>query len=178
MYREAGHHGCEPQPGLSLLRMAEGRLDAAAALIRGVTDCPGDRHGTEAGRSRARLLGPCVDILIATSDLDAARAAADELAQIATASDAQVLLATSARATGAVLLAEGDTRAAVALLREAWAIWQKLDVLYESARTRVLIGLACQRQRRPRVGADALPRRAFRFQSSWAPCPILPSSNG
>lgn len=138
MYREAGRYGCEPQPGMSLLRLAEGKPDAAAALIRGVADSAG------AGSSRPKLLGPYVEILIATGDLDAARAAADELTRIATAIDAPSLLATSAQATGAVLFAEGKMKAALALLHEAWAIWQQLETPYESARVRVLIGQVCQ----------------------------------
>jgi DNA-binding CsgD family transcriptional regulator len=145
MYREAGRHGCEPQPGMSLLRLAEGKPDAAAALIRSVADCAGAQQGPGVGTSRARLLGPYVEILIAAGDLDAARAAADELTQIATNFDAPFLLATSTQATGAVLLAEGKVKAALALLREAWALWQELEMPYESARVRALIGQACER---------------------------------
>ncbi|EHK54283.1 transcriptional regulator [Mesorhizobium alhagi CCNWXJ12-2] len=138
MYHEAGRYGCEPQPGMSLLRLAEGRLETAAALIRGVADAAG------AGSSHPKLLGPYVEILIATGDIDAARAAADELTQIATAIDAPSLVATSAQATGAVLFAEGKMRAALALLREAWSIWQQLRTPYEAARVRVLIGQVCR----------------------------------
>jgi DNA-binding CsgD family transcriptional regulator len=144
MYREAGRNGCEPQPGMSLLRLAEGRLDAAAASIRGVIDSAGRLQGPGPGSSRPKLLGPYVEILIATGDLDAARAAADELTRIAAAIDAPILLATSVQATGAVLFAEGKMKAALALLREAWAIWQQLETPYESARMRVLIGRVCQ----------------------------------
>ena len=53
------------------------------------------------------------------------------------------LRALSARATGAVRLAEGDARAALGELRQAEATWQELDAPYEAARTRVLIGRAC-----------------------------------
>jgi hypothetical protein len=115
MYREADRNGCEPQPGLSLLRLAEGKSDAAAAAIRGVVGSPAG-----AGSSRARLLAPYVEISIAAGDLDSAGAAADELTRIATAFDAPFLLATSAQARGAVLLAEGRMKPALALLREAW----------------------------------------------------------
>ena len=47
-------------------------------------------------------------------------------------------------ATGAVLLGEGDARAALVVLRRAWAAWRELDAPYEAARVRVLIGLACR----------------------------------
>jgi DNA-binding CsgD family transcriptional regulator len=145
IYREAGRNGCEPQPGLSLLLLAEGKLDAAAAAIRGVADCPAGPQGVGAGLSRPKLLAPYVEILIATGDLGTARAAAEELTRIATASGAQLLLATSAHASGAVLFAEGKMKAALALLREAWTAWQQLDMPYEAARVRVLIGQVCQR---------------------------------
>jgi DNA-binding CsgD family transcriptional regulator len=145
MYREAGWNGCEPQPGVSLLRLAEGKLDAAAAAIRDVADPAGELQGPGAGSSPPRLLGPYVEISIATGDLNTARAAADELTRIATAFDAPFLLATSAQATGALLFAEGKLKAALAHLREAWAIWLHLATPYEAARVQVLIGRVCQR---------------------------------
>ena len=74
----------------------------------------------------------------------AARAAADELSHIAADLDAPLLQAAAARATGAVLLAEGDARAACDTLRRAWTAWRELDAPYEAARVRVLVGLACR----------------------------------
>ena len=59
-------------------------------------------------------------------------------------SGAPLLTAMAERAQGAVLLAEGDPRAALAALRPSWTAWQALDAPYEAARTRVLIGLACR----------------------------------
>jgi ATP/maltotriose-dependent transcriptional regulator MalT len=144
MFREAGRYGCEPQPGLSLLRLAEGKLDAAAAAIRSMVHSTASPEGLGTGSSRPRLLGPCAEILIATGDLGAARAAADELTRVATAFDAPLLLATSDHVTGAVLFAEGKMKAALGLLREAWASWQRLDMPYEAARAGVLIGRVCQ----------------------------------
>ena len=70
--------------------------------------------------------------------------AADELAPSPAELDAPLLEAAAARATGAVLLAEGDARAALAALRGAWAAWRELDAPYEAARARVLVGLACR----------------------------------
>jgi ATP/maltotriose-dependent transcriptional regulator MalT len=125
--------------------LAEGKRDAALAAIRGVVDSSAGPQAAGVGSPRTRLLGPYVEILIAAGDLDAARAAADELTRVATAFDAPLLLATSAHATGAVLFAEGKMKAALALLREAWATWQELDMPYESARAGVLIGRVSQR---------------------------------
>jgi len=47
-----------------------------------------------------------------------------------------------AHADGAVRLAEGDAAGAVGVLREAWSRWQELDIPYEGARVRVLLGRA------------------------------------
>ena len=69
----------------------------------------------------------------------------DEVSRIAGDLEAPLLGAVAAHATGAVLLAEGDVRAALAVLRGAWTAWQALDVPYEGARVRVLVGLACRR---------------------------------
>ena len=53
-----------------------------------------------------------------------------------------VLLTMAAHARGAVLLAEGDPRAALDALREAGDGWRSLQARYDGARTRVLLGLA------------------------------------
>ena len=93
---------------------------------------------------RARLLGPMAEVMLATGSIAAARLAADEMVQIAGDIRAPLLSAMAERAHGAVLLAEGDPRAALAALRPSWTAWQALDAPYEAARTRVLIGLACR----------------------------------
>jgi DNA-binding CsgD family transcriptional regulator len=85
-----------------------------------------------------------VDILLTATDIPSARAAADELAEIAVDVDATFLTAMAAQARGAVELAEGEPRAALATLRQAWVAWQEVDAPYEAARVRVLVGLACR----------------------------------
>ena len=47
-------------------------------------------------------------------------------------------------ALGAVLLAEGDARAAVVALRGAWQVWRELEAPYEAARVRMLVGVGCR----------------------------------
>jgi ATP/maltotriose-dependent transcriptional regulator MalT len=137
-YREATQRGRRPEPGLALLRFAQGRLNAAAAAIRRALD------ETPGQAARPALLDPYVDIAIASGDFDAARAATAELADIAGASGAPLLQAMAARSEGALRLAEGDARAALGPLRRAHATWQSLDVPYEAARARVLVGIACR----------------------------------
>ena len=85
-----------------------------------------------------------MEILLAAGQPEDARAAADELARIAAGLEAPFLRAVSAQARGAVLLAEGDPKAALAALRPAWMAWQELEAPYEGARVRVLVGRACQ----------------------------------
>ncbi len=137
-YRAASLAGREPQPGLALLRLAQGGTDAAEAAIRRVLD------EATAAVTRARVLGPYVEIVLAAGDVTSARIAADELGAIAERIDAPYLHGLAAHATSEVLLAEGDARAALPVLRRAWAIWRDLDAPYEAARSRVLIGLACR----------------------------------
>lgn len=145
MYRKAAQNSCEPQPGISLLRLAQGKLDAATAATRSFAEFARSARKPSAGLSDPRLFGPWVAILLAAGDLGTARAVADQLAEIAAENDAPFLAAISAQTNGAVLLAEGNTTAALDPLREAWTIWQNLQTPYESARTRVLIGRVFRR---------------------------------
>jgi len=137
-YRQASRWGREPQPGLARLRLVQGQVDAAAAAIRRVAD------GAEERVARSRLLPALVEIMFAAGDVQAARAAADELSEMADDLDAPLLRALATHAQGTVLLLEGDARAALGPLRHAWTAWQELVVPYEAARARVLIGLACR----------------------------------
>ncbi|HEX2192674.1 MAG TPA: LuxR C-terminal-related transcriptional regulator, partial [Acidimicrobiales bacterium] len=137
-YRAANEMGRDPQPGLALLRLAQGRVDAAAAAIRRARDEAGDPA------ARARILGPFVEIALAAADVEATRAAVAELAAITTELDAPLLRALSARVTGALLLAEGDAQNALPSLRRAWRAWHELEAPYEAACTRVLIATACR----------------------------------
>jgi len=137
-YRLASQQGRTPQPGLALSRLAQGQVAAATAAIRTALDQAQDRA------TRCRMLAALVEIMLAAGDLPTARAAADELAGLAGDADAPLLHAVAAHAQGAVLLAEGDARAALATLRRAWTAWQEMEAPYEAARVRVLVGLACR----------------------------------
>jgi ATP/maltotriose-dependent transcriptional regulator MalT len=137
-YRSASRLGRSPEPGIALLRLAQGKADVAAATLVRATD---EAIGIFA---RARLLAPLVEAALAIGSTDTARQAADEMRQIASEVGTPLLTAMAERSHGAVLLAEGDARAALAALRTSWAAWQTLDAPYEAARTRVLIGLACR----------------------------------
>ena len=137
-YQQASRWGREPQPGLALLRLAQGKTDAAAAAIGRAVAETTDRL------RRVKLLPARVEIMLAAGEVQAARDAADELIQMAGAYSTPALRAMANHARGAVLLADGDARAALVVLRGAWQLWRELQAPYEAARARVLVGLACR----------------------------------
>jgi DNA-binding CsgD family transcriptional regulator len=137
-YRDAGRLGYEPQPGLALLRLAQGRVDAASAAVRRLLPATTDRL------QRARLLPAAVEILLAAGDPGAAEGAYRELQALADAFDTDVLRAVAAQTQGALALARGDATAAVGPLRLAFDLWERLEAPYEAARVRVLAGEACR----------------------------------
>ena len=137
-YRDARRCGLEPQPGLALLRLAQGNGDAAIAAIRRVIGETSERP------RRARLLPACVEIMLAADETAEAQSACLELEEISAGNESGILGATAAHARGAVALADGDARAALAALRRAGRVWQELEAPYEAARARVLVGLACR----------------------------------
>jgi DNA-binding NarL/FixJ family response regulator len=137
-YRRAHAAGRDPQPGLALLRLAEGRPDVAATTIQAALDEAGDAV------ARTQLLPAYVEIMLDAERTDDARRAADELAALAAADDATLLGAVAAQAGGAVLLAEGRPKAALESLRAALRAWQEVDAPFEVARVRVLVAAACE----------------------------------
>lgn len=136
-YGRASRAGHQPMPGLALLDRARGAVEDAAARIRRAlseTTQPFQRPG---------LLAAAVEIFITAGDVDAARQASSELDEIAAHSPSDMLTGIADHWAGAVLLASGETSDALVRLRSAAAIWQRLNLQYEAARTAVLIGGAC-----------------------------------
>lgn len=136
-YRDASARGLEPQPGLALLRMAQGRLDAATIAIRRTV------NGTSDRLQRTKLLPACVEIMLAAGDVAGARDAWRELEEIARDIGVAALGAMAAHARGSVELAEGNAAAALWSLRQAFEFWHKAGAPYQAARVRELVGLAC-----------------------------------
>jgi DNA-binding CsgD family transcriptional regulator len=136
-YRQASRWGRDPQPGLALLRLAQGRTDVAADSLRRAL---GEQHEPPA---RAALLRAQVEVSLAADAPDAARAASGALAALAADLQAPALEAMAASAAGSVALAEGDPAAALGLLRRACGRWDEVGAPYEVARARELIGRSC-----------------------------------
>jgi DNA-binding CsgD family transcriptional regulator len=136
-YQQASQAGYEPMPGWALLELQRGDAASAAVGIR--------RALVEAGQpfQRPALLAAAVEIHVAARDAAAADEAAAELSSIAQQSSSPVLGAMAAQATGAALLAAGRAADAMTHLRAASAVWRRLDLPYEAARTAELVGRGC-----------------------------------
>ncbi|HEY9324865.1 MAG TPA: helix-turn-helix transcriptional regulator [Agromyces sp.] len=136
-FHRAAETGYPAQPGLALLRLAQGRARLARSSIDEAVDeaDPATRRG---------LLAAVVEIDLAVGDLAAARRVADELTVAATVAEIPMLHAVAAGSEAAVRLEEGDARGALPALRAAWASWQELDAPYEAARCRVLAARAAR----------------------------------
>jgi class 3 adenylate cyclase len=144
-YRKANELGREPQPGLALLRLGEGKIDAAVA---GVTRKLQD---TTDPLARLRQLPAQIDIAIAASDLKTARAATTELEGIVDSYKiggrrAPAFDATVQQAVGRIRLAEDDPAAAADSLRRSRDGWHSVGAPYETAQARMLLGIAFRRQ--------------------------------
>jgi DNA-binding CsgD family transcriptional regulator len=137
-FSRAGEFGRSPQPGLALLRLAQGRAESAEAAIRRVLGETPDPMG------RAGILTAVVEIMLATGQVPAARDAAAELKGIATEMSSEYLAAAASQAMGAALLAAGEPQAALSELREASKAWRQMEAPHRAAEVRLLIGAACR----------------------------------
>jgi class 3 adenylate cyclase len=148
-YRRAHEFGRDPEPGLALLKLAQGEPEQAVAAIRRALNegspvnaflPTGDSPREPLGRSH--LLPAQVDIALAVGDLETADAAATELGTIIQAFPSTALQATAAGARGAVQLARGESEPAVDTLVQARHLWQVVGSPYETARVRVRLAAA------------------------------------
>lgn len=138
-YQQASKWGRNPQPGLALLRLAQGQIESAKKAIRQVEE------ETEDPMARSRILPACVEIMLASEEVQIAEDKANELSNIAAELGAPFLRALAARAQGSVFLANANPETALKRLRQSWSVLKQLEASYESARTQVLIGLASRR---------------------------------
>ncbi len=127
-FRQARERGDDPQPGLVLLQLARGDLDFAASSIRRSLEVAAfDRF------ARARMLPAQAEIARATGDVPTARAARDELAEIADQIASPAIRAASEWTAGITALLEDDHGRAIGHLTEARKRWNEVGAPYESA---------------------------------------------
>lgn len=142
----AHEKGWEPQPGLALLRLAQGDTTAAQRMITAALNAPLDVPSKELPPSndlrRAPLLEAQVEIAAAAGDGPTARTAAAELARIAAATPSTALKASAAHAAGVVELLDGSASSAERSLRTAVRLWSEIAAPYEAAASRVALARA------------------------------------
>jgi class 3 adenylate cyclase len=145
-FLEAHELGWDPQPGLAMLRLAQGEVEAAAVSIRDALDDPMDSPSQElppnTSLRRAPRLAAQVEIAITAGDLDRARWATTELDDIAETFGTKALRATASAARGAIQVADGDPASARRGYQGAVRLWNELDAPHEAARARVGLAIA------------------------------------
>jgi tetratricopeptide (TPR) repeat protein len=136
--------GWDPQPGLALVRLAQGDIATASASIRGALErplrVPSKELPPDTDLQRAPLLEAQVEIEVAAGNVDRARSAADDLKLVAARFPGKALLAGATLAQGRVRLAEGDAADGERLCSEAARLWNEVGAPYEAALAR--LGLA------------------------------------
>lgn len=137
MFGEAHARGRDPQPGLALLRLAEGKSEAARSMIERVLGDP-----SLAPLDRAKLLPALVEIDVACGEIAAAAEGVSELETITTTYTSPALVASAALARGRVELARGQAEPATVHLRRASRIWAEIDLPIALAQTRLLLSRA------------------------------------
>ncbi|MFF4249624.1 LuxR C-terminal-related transcriptional regulator [Streptomyces sp. NPDC001663] len=146
-YARAHELGRDPQPGLALLRLAQGKAEASAAALRPALDDSRKAPGP-GGLEHCRLLAARVEICLALGRLDEGATAAEELEDLARewqerrGSQTTPLHASAAWAGGAVAFAARDLERALPLLRRAVTLWLELQVPYEAAQVRMTLAAA------------------------------------
>jgi class 3 adenylate cyclase len=140
-FRQASELGRDPQPGMSLLLLGEGKVEAAMASITRALE-----EETSSQLARGRLLPAFIEISLKSRDVELARKGADELDSIAATYDTPTLQAAAGTTRGAVLLAAGDVKGAARFLRAGVRRWQEIEAPYEAAQARVLLAQAVASQ--------------------------------
>lgn len=137
-YRRAGRIAIDPQPGLALLRLAQGKTEEAAAMIRRAIETAPDMP------KKAALLPAGIEICIACGDLDRCETLCGELTEIAERFGTEILARVADQGCGMLALARRKPTEAVAALTRARRYWAEFGAPYLVARLRVDIARGCQ----------------------------------
>lgn len=138
IFEKAGALGYDPQPGMALLRLAQGETQRAVAAIDRVLG------GSKMPLERTESLAAAVEIHIAGGNLDAAEQYTQQLERTAGAMGTEVLEAIADHARGTLLLALQKHREALVVLQRAESVWQRSRTPYAQARTACAIGKVCR----------------------------------
>lgn len=160
-FTRAYSYGHWAQPGFSLLMMDRGDPDRAAASIASALQTTGVDATRGDLLTKGHLLPAQVEIAMARGDLETARNAVKQLGEVAETYDSPAWEAMLLTCRGALALAEGQAGDAVTTLDRAWRRWQTMDLPYETARARELLGRA-----RTAVGDDSAADLELR--AAWA----------
>jgi tetratricopeptide (TPR) repeat protein len=136
-FQSAHDIGWDAQPGVALVHLARGDLEAAAKSIGDALAnqvyVPSKEQPPHSELRRAPLLEAQVEIELAAGNVELARAAADDLARVAAQFESKGLVASAALARGAVALAEGDVTAGRREFEQAALLWSEIGAPYETA---------------------------------------------
>lgn len=135
-YANASELGHDPQPGLALVWLAQGRVDAALGTARRLLVEPRDPV------HRSQLLPGLAEIFLAAGVSDDAAAVSTELTDLATSFRIGPLRALAGYAAAGVALALGQHADAVPDLRRSIELWSEQSAPYEIARCRLRLGHA------------------------------------
>ena len=132
----AGEIGIDPQPGLALLRLAQGRHEEAVAMIHRALETASDLP------KKTALLPAGIEISIACDDLDTAERLCGEMHGLAGVFGTEILTRVADQGQGSLALARGAFADAVAALTRARQYWSEFGAPYLVARLRVDIARA------------------------------------
>jgi DNA-binding CsgD family transcriptional regulator len=136
VYALVASFGGDPQPGLGLLRSAQGKQEQGRASIHRALS-------VAKGAGRAILLSAAVEIEV-SEDTPSARVLCQDLIELSRRYGTTWLLADAALALGRVELAEREFAAALRSLRTALDLYERLGMPYHVAQVRLGIGEACK----------------------------------
>jgi class 3 adenylate cyclase len=130
--------GWEPQPGLTLLRLDQGRPEVAKRMVvQALAD-----EEMMAQQARPLILPVAVSAGIAGGDMVLARSAADELESRAEALGTVAVRASAQIARGQIALADSRFEEAAEALRAGRNGWRQVDAPYEAAQACMLLAEA------------------------------------
>ncbi|HUC32523.1 MAG TPA: hypothetical protein VMS14_03920 [Ilumatobacteraceae bacterium] len=166
-------HAWSPQPGLALVRLAQGDAARAAALIADAIEHPLDMPWKERPPFGELRLAPLyeaqAEIAASIGDRDTVGRAAEALASIAAKFHSPALVAGASLAAARRALLDGDAESATRACAGVIATWADIGAPYECAMARVVLGAAHQQAGRTDLAHMEWQAAKAAFESYGAP---------